>query len=46
MSSSLPLPEHITRLHRHGGSAQKEAFENRDKFKNLLCSPAGKLPWE
>jgi len=46
MSSSLPLPEHITRLHRHGGSAQKEAFENRDKFKNFLCSPAGKLPWE
>ncbi|XP_050064147.1 uncharacterized protein LOC126552987 [Aphis gossypii] len=46
MSSSLPLPEHITRLHRHGGSAQKEAFENREKFKNFLCSPAGKLPFE
>lgn len=46
MSSSLSLPGHITRLHRHGGSAQKEAFENRDKFKNFLCSPAGKLPWE
>lgn len=46
MSSGLSLPGHITRLHRHGGSAQKEAFENRDKFKNFLCSPAGKLPWE
>lgn len=46
MSSGLSLPGYITRLHRHGGSAQKEAFENRDKFKNVLCSPAGKLPWE
>ena len=46
MSSSISLPRHITRLHRHRGSAQKEAFENRNKFKNFPCSPAGKLPWE
>lgn len=46
MSSGLSLLGHITRLHRHGGSAQKEAFKNRDKFKIFLCSPAGKLPWE
>lgn len=45
-SSSLTLPEHITRLHRQGGSAQKEAFENLDKFKIFLCSQAGKLFWE
>lgn len=44
ISSSLSLPEHITRLHRQEGSVQKKAFENRNKFKNFLCSPAGKLP--
>jgi len=44
-SSSLPAGL-ITSLNGQGGSAQPEAFENRDKFKKFFCSPAGKLPWE
>lgn len=44
-SSSIPVGL-ITSLNRQGGSAQKEAFENRDKFKKFFCSPAGKLPWK
>ncbi|KAL4104448.1 hypothetical protein QTP88_019749 [Uroleucon formosanum] len=44
-SSSLPAGL-ITSLNGQGGSAQPEAFENREKFKKFFCSPAGKLPWE
>jgi len=47
VSSSTSLPAGlITSLNSQGGSAQPEAFENRDKFKKFFCSPAGKLPWE
>lgn len=47
VSSSTSLPAGlITSLNGQGGSAQPEAFENRDKFKKFFCSPAGKLPWE
>lgn len=44
-SSSLPAGL-ITSLNGQRGSAQPEAFENRDKFKKFFCSAAGKLPWE
>lgn len=30
---------------KQGGSAQKQSFENRDKFKDFFNSSAGKLPW-
>ncbi|XP_026819546.1 protein ALP1-like [Rhopalosiphum maidis] len=31
---------------RQGSSAQMQAFQNRDQFKDFFNSPAGKLPWE
>lgn len=41
---NLNLLSHITSFSKEGGSAQKEAFENRDKFKQFFNSHAGKLP--
>jgi len=36
----------ITQILRQGGSANRDAFEVRDKIKDFICSPLGQLPWE
>lgn len=36
----------LSSIPRQGGSAQRQAFEYRDQFKDFFNSPAGKLPWE
>jgi len=36
----------ITPIPRQGGSANRDAFEVREKVKDFICSPLGQLPWE
>lgn len=45
MSESTALSNNLHSFPKQGGSAQKQSFENRDKFKEFFNSSAGKLPW-
>lgn len=44
--NSTSLPSHIRSFPRQGGSAQKRAFEYRDKYKTFFCSPNGQIHWK
>lgn len=43
--SESTLSNNLHSFPKQGGSAQKQSFENRDKFKDFFNSSAGKLPW-
>lgn len=43
--SESTLSTNLHSLTKQGGCAQKQSFENRDKFKDFFNSSAGKLPW-